>query len=92
MDLYEYLNQLYDSDDLYDYKYGKIDLEMPGLSESDKETLGLVLEIIRLDERYEDKENVFEQYSRNLQAIVRVESLLKVKKHKKAGSGPVIIP
>ena len=66
MDLYEYLNQLYDSDDLYDYKYGKIDLEMPGLSESDKETLGLVLEIIRLDERYEDKENVFEQYSRNL--------------------------
>lgn len=65
MELFEYLNQLYDSDDLHDYKYGKIYPETAELSAQDKERLELILEIIRMNENYGEKENVFQQYHRD---------------------------
>lgn len=62
--LTDYLNQIYDSHDLLDYEYGKIDLETQDLSDSDKEVLVLILDIIRLNERYrKNEDNVFEQIS-----------------------------
>ena len=59
------MNQLYDSDDLHDYKYGKIYPETAELSAQDKERLELILEIIRMNENHGEKENVFQQYHRN---------------------------
>lgn len=61
MELLHYLNSIYDSDRLYDYKYKKIDPKSADLSDSDKETLELILDVIRLNENYRKKENVFEQ-------------------------------
>ena len=58
----DYLNNIYDSDDLHDYKYGKINPEPLDMPESDKDILLLVLDIIRLNEQYKKKENVFEQF------------------------------
>lgn len=62
MHVMDYLNSIYDSDDLHDYKYGKINPEPLDMPESDKDILLLVLDIIRLNEQYKKKENVFEQF------------------------------
>lgn len=59
----EYLNSIYDSDDLADYEYGKIDTEARDLSITDKYALELILDIIRLNEDYRNRDNVFSQYS-----------------------------
>lgn len=73
MRVIDYLNSIYDSDDLHDYKYGKINPEPQDMPESDKDILLLVLDIIRLNEQYRKKENIFEQYhSDRLPDIKRV--------------------
>ena len=64
MELLQYLKSIYDSDHLYNYKYRKIDPESADLSDSDKEILELILDVIRLKENYKQKDNVFEQLSR----------------------------
>ncbi len=39
MHVMDYLNSIYDSDDLHDYKYGKINPEPLDMPESDKDIL-----------------------------------------------------
>ena len=63
MQLVDYLNSIYDTDDLVNHKYWKIDPEALDLSANDKATLELILDIIRLNENYSQKENVFKQFS-----------------------------
>lgn len=63
MKVIEYLNQIYDSDDLDDYKYGKINPDTQGISEPDKVILELILDIVRLNEKYKDKDHIFEQFN-----------------------------
>ena len=75
MELLHYLNSIYDSDRLDDYKFRKIDPESADLSDSDKEILELILDVIRLKENYKQKENVFEQLSRT-----RLPELKKITK------------
>ena len=60
--LIDYLNHLYDSDNLHDYNR-KINPNTKDIPESDKDTLVLILDIIRLNEKYKEKENVFEQFN-----------------------------
>ena len=61
MNLIEYLNQIYDTDDLHDYKYRKIQPDAADLVETDLKKLVLILDIVRLKENYEQTDNVFEQ-------------------------------
>ena len=77
MRLTEYLNSIYDSDDLHEYKYGKIDTEFQDLSATEKETLELILDIIRLNEDYRKKDNIFSQYS-----SIRLPELTSITKEK----------
>lgn len=63
MKVIEYLNQIYDSDNLDDYKYGKINPDTQGISEPDKVILELILDIVRLNEKYKDKDHIFEQFN-----------------------------
>ncbi|MBR1685327.1 MAG: hypothetical protein IJ708_09320, partial [Clostridia bacterium] len=57
----DYLSSIYDSDDLHDYKYGKINPEPQDMTEPDKDVLLLILDIIRLNEQYKEKEHIFKQ-------------------------------
>lgn len=84
MQVSEYLNSIYDSHDLFVYKFGKIDPETLVISETEKEILELILDIIRLNENYRQKENVFEQFNSkrlpSLNSITRenISSLLSL--------------
>ena len=62
MHVMDYLNSIYDSDDLHDYKYGKINPEPLDMPESDKDILLLVLDIIRLNEQYRESPEFWEFY------------------------------
>ena len=63
MQLSDYLNSISDSYRLRDYTYGILLPKSTELSDSDKETLEFIIDIIRLKENYKEKERVFEQFS-----------------------------
>ena len=75
--LTEYLNSIYDSDDLHEYKYGKIDTEFQNLSATEKEKLELILDIIRLNEDYRKNDNIFSQYN-----SIRLPEITSITKEK----------
>ena len=60
MNIDEYLNQIYESDDLYHYKHGKIDIA--DVSETDKIVLELIQDVIDLNEDYRNRGNGFSRY------------------------------
>lgn len=84
MNAIDYLNQIYDSDNIYDYKYGKINPDTQDISEHDRVILELILDIVRLNEKYKEKDHIFEQFNSirlpNIECISRddLSSLLSI--------------
>ena len=75
MQILDYLNTIYDSNDVSDYQYEKIDPETEGLSDLDKDILTLILDILRLNENYSQRENVFSQF--NSKRLPELKSITK---------------